>query len=117
MATDLGFVILETIVQPILPHSEVDPDALAEVRDELGYDLIRTDEPLSALVDGFRDRVPAYALRYARQWAKTAPVLAPHYRILRDTSLSPHARGSALDALKRATTNLPNVRGLWMGGP
>jgi hypothetical protein len=115
MALDLGFIALETIVQPILPNADIGPAAVIAVRDGLGYDLVRSDEALPTLVDGFRDFVPRYAVYYARRWGRIAPVLAPHFSILRDRSLTPHQRGSAMDNLKQEAAALNGVGGPWLG--
>ena len=104
MARDLGFLVFETILQPILPHSDVKETALTEVREELGYQLERTDDPLPLLTQSFRERVPEHAIRTATRWAATAPTLAP---CLQQASpiithrLLPRGRGSLIQASRR----------------
>lgn len=113
MAKDLGLIVLETKVQPILPHSTVPAEDLAEVNAELGYELVRTEQPLDLLTSGFQTTIPRNASTFAQQWSRTAPNLSNSYRILRSASLTPAQRKVELDKLRDTALQLLNVHGKW----
>lgn len=113
MARDLGFLILYTIQQPILPHSEVPAALLAEVRDELGYDLAQSLDPHPFLADAFARTLPQGAARIAERWRVTAPPLADLFAQLRDGSRPPPERAEVMDALREAARQLPGVGTKW----
>jgi hypothetical protein len=83
MAKDLGFLVLDTVEQPILPHSELDPEHLAEVQNELGYNLVPTVDAHPKLTNAFRETLPKIGVRIASRWSITAPGLASLYASLR----------------------------------
>ena len=116
MAKDLGFFVVQTKEQPILEHSTVSADAVAEVRDELGYSLIQGEEPLALIVNAFRDVIPANARLFAERWANVATALAEHHDTLaklRNSQISPTDRGLALDIFHTAVKTVSGVSGNW----
>ena len=119
MAKDLGCFIFYTDIQPILPHSEVQPKALAAVRDGLGYNLLQTDSAHDGLVRAFKVILPKYAWNAAQQWRQTAPILRgilPTIQQLRLPSLSPTARNTMMDTLKRVAITELGASGAWVQG-
>ncbi len=106
MAKDLGCLVFYTATQAILPRAEAPPDAVEEVRAELGYDLVRTEEAHAGLTQQFRETLPRNALRIAERWAQTAATLQPFYATLRRANLSVVARRQALQQLRTAAERL-----------
>lgn len=97
MGHDLGFLVLETRREFILPS--VAETAVSDVRSRLGLtDLTRTDEPDRLLVSRLEQIVPGLATPLVTRWQRTAmttiplrfddlvaePTLAGRRRILRD---------------------------------
>jgi hypothetical protein len=118
MARDLGFLTFYTKVQPIAPHSEAPPDKVQEVREELGYDLDQSGEPLPFLVRRFRDTLPTVALATARKWQATAAAFADipsSLDDLRNETLSNRDRDKAITTLKEKARTIPNIVGKWIG--
>jgi len=113
MAADLGFFVITTTSQAILPHSEVDEKAVEEVNQELNYNLLRSSEPHPFLVSQFTVTIPREAFHVATRWAQTAPHLARHFGPLRDSGLGRIQRHAALDALHRSAIAIQGVKGHW----
>jgi hypothetical protein len=113
MAKDIGFIILSTDVQPILPRAEVPPADLSEVVQELGYNLERTEGPLPKLVREFENSIPKIAVRTALRWSSNAPVLGRYFSTLRDNKITQRLRQSTMNTLRSAAKQLPNSEGGW----
>lgn len=117
MAKDLGFIAFYTIVQPMLNHSTVEADAVAEVRDELGYmlELVQADEVQAHdfVTNGFTSVLPGSAARIAFRWQQTAPTLTPFYQDLRASALTPSQRSARMDLLRAAAMRVPDTIGGW----
>lgn len=113
MAKDLGCLVFYTGTQAILPHAEATPEAVEEVRAELGYDLVRTEAPHTGLTQQFRETLPGNALRIAERWAQTAATLQPFYATLRRTNLSVITRRQAHQQLHEAAEQLLGIAVHW----
>lgn len=116
MAKHLGFLILDfdNAAQPIRTLESVDPMLVAEVRQELGYDLLLTDgQALVGLARKFRYTIPKQALATAEAWARMGPPLERHFHILRDRRLAGPAREQAVDALYREASALARPPKPW----
>jgi len=108
MAKHLGFFVIEFDhgVQPILPHWTVTPEQVRELRDELGYVLMLTDEAMPGVTARFDRTVPKVGAATARRWAQMAPNLLPHFGLLRRESLSGPERDTEMDQLYRDATSI-----------
>jgi hypothetical protein len=116
MAKDLGFLVLQTKEQPILPHSKIAKEKLQEVCSELGYNLIQTDGPLKLLVKRFKETIPKHAVEYASQWRETAQVLAQlpdAVDTLRDSSAGCSDRDIAREIFYKVIVEKLGVHGKW----
>ena len=116
MAKDLGFFVVETRDQPILPHSTVTADAVAEVRDELGYSLVQTEDALPLITNAFREVLPKFGRTSAARWAPVAAALAEipdTLRRLRDDKLRPKERDEEMDTFHKAIMQVEGVTGRW----
>ena len=102
LAKTLGFVAYYMQIQPILSHSAIIASAVAEVRDELGYNLVQTADAHSGLVTTFSANLPKLALRTSERWAETAARVAPFAQRLRDPTL-PHSTRRQLTRDLQAT--------------
>ena len=87
LSQSIGFFILYTVSQALLPHSSVDPQAVEEVNRELGYNLVLSIDPHPELTDAFCGHLPTNGHRAALRFAKTAPICAKYAPILRDSGL------------------------------
>lgn len=115
MAKHLGFVALQfdrQHTQPLLPHYEVTPKAIDEVRHELGYSLLSSEGALPVLTRQFSTTLPKIAVNSAMRWAEMAPHLAGDFASLRRSSHGP-VRNRALDSLYRTAAAIaePDQRG------
>jgi hypothetical protein len=100
MARDLGFFVFQTKEQPILPHSTVSAEAIAEVRDELGYNLVQTEGAMPLITDAFRNVIPSKGREFAQRWAQVAAALATIpdvLTVLRNSQTKIADRNAALD--------------------
>ncbi len=117
MAVDLGFFVFETRIQPILPHSEVSPADVEEVRSVLGYNLMIMDNSLGELVTWFKDTLPKFGVKTSAQWQKSAPVLhalESAVRQLGDPSLRESDRTRVLAELQRHLITELGLAGAWV---
>jgi hypothetical protein len=113
MAKDIGFAIVPTIVQAILPRAEVAPEDLQEVCDELGYNIVRTDGPLEKIVDEFGKSLPKIAARTVFRWRAYGSALASEFHILRDPALPQRKRSVEMEKLRSVAKSLPEIIGGW----
>lgn len=118
MARDLGFFAVPMVVQPMLPHTEVAPEHFHEVCNELGYNLIQTEDSLESLQKFFELELPRYALYNARKWRSTAQALEsilPTLVSLRRPGLPWHVRARAMQALRQVSVERLEAAGEWTG--
>ncbi|MEX2225611.1 MAG: hypothetical protein WEB52_04080 [Dehalococcoidia bacterium] len=112
MAKDLGFFIAQARAQFILPRSEVTPEALNEVRTELGFlDLERREASYPTLTRAFSTSIMAVAVTASNKF-KAAAELTEHFRELRmqkDTNM----RHESMDRLREAAATIQGVKGGW----
>ncbi|MBI4494232.1 MAG: hypothetical protein HY690_15695 [Chloroflexi bacterium] len=114
MAKDLGFFIIQTRTQFILPLAELNLDHLKEVQQELGFhDLLPGQGPNEFLTRQFQQTVPKLALRTAQRLTQSATILANHSRILRDPALSPDRRRLIMNQLRTESKALSHYEGGW----
>ena len=101
MAKHLGFHLIQfdAGVQPILPHWTVKEEDVHEIRDELGYVLMLTDQAMPGVRAQFDRTIPKVGVAASRRWAQVAPALVPHFGLLRQTTLSAPERHAELDRL------------------
>jgi hypothetical protein len=117
MAKQLGFVILDTEVQPIIWPEEEDPRLLDEVREGLAYDLLsippnREDAPaLDRVVGGLSRALPLIAERTADVWHATGRHLGEHYSAIRRAA-NAAGRLDLLESLRDNAAQL-GVAGGW----
>ena len=105
LANEAGFFVIPMKVQPILPHSDVSPKAVEEVRMELGYDLLQTEGPHKLITDALLDTIPKRALSIARHWQQVAPRLnLSTLQVLRNPSTNISVRSIELASLRRMVT-------------
>jgi hypothetical protein len=104
MSQQLGFYVIQTYRQYVRPNLATGHDAtlLAEVNNELGYDLIPEDGPVDAMVGHFRRQIPERAADSAARWAITAPAAFELFAELRKDSLNFSERANATDRLAEA---------------
>ncbi len=83
MAKDLGYFVIETNRQFILP--QVAEQEVIEVRRELGFaDLVRDDGRDDRIFKRLTETLPEYALTNAERWAATvASSLADEFNLMR----------------------------------
>lgn len=109
MARDLGFHVISTRRQYILPsyfQSEDDEKHLNEVRTELSfYDLFPDDGPDIRVVNQFRTTIPARIALASTRWANHGSTLEVHYRVLRDGT-NRRDRRTALAVIRNLTQAL-----------
>jgi hypothetical protein len=114
MAKDLGFYIIQTRAQYILPLAEVDVESIQEVNTELGFgDLIRTQDPARVLTRRFETELQHSAARRAERFSRSTPILARYARTLRDSGLDSGTRKALMRQLRAAARALPEVEGGW----
>jgi hypothetical protein len=114
MSIELGFRIVETNRQYLLPHADVQPHILQAVRDDLGFtDLVQTTDADPTIVGVFKDSVPGEARGIADRWAICGPELVDYFAELRKDDLSDEQRDAWLRDLKETVTELPGCRGRW----
>lgn len=105
MGVELGCYVIETRRQPILP-SDIEPDHLAEVRNELGYTGLTmelgVDESLLKAVQA----LPRYVEELADRWARTGRLLVEYYDTLRDPDLRGAERWDAAHEMRGAARDL-----------
>lgn len=66
-----------------LAPESIDAGRLAEVVDELGYRIDRSDQPAPALVNHFTKLIPTAAPALAAKWRTCGSTLLPLYESLR----------------------------------
>lgn len=91
---DLGGHVIPTKEQYV--HPEIDERLVAEVRNELGYDLLQTQQPRPLLTSNFANTLPRNAYEQSQKWKQFAPTLATHFEVLRTLKRS---RRRAFEAL------------------
>jgi hypothetical protein len=102
----LGFYIIESRKQYLLPNTTVNPQAVNEVRDELGFeDLTVSDRSDPGLVKVFSEVLPRGALANVERWAQTGPALVDYFQALRG-DLSDSERTAIHEELKEAIDDL-----------
>lgn len=102
MAEHLGFYVIQTrrqYVRPFLAETELGRRHLAEVNDELAYNLEPEGGPVEPMVKHFRVTLQSVAQRTAERWAVSAPLMADTFATLRDDSLRYAERAAAMDEL------------------
>lgn len=92
MAKDLGFFVIETIAQAVLPHSEAPQNTVNDINAELGYNLSRSSDANPHITSTLARSLPKGAMGIVARWRATAPILKDHYNPLRGTKLSPSER-------------------------
>jgi hypothetical protein len=97
----LGFYIVETHRQFVLPSSDIVAADFEQLRSELGYRTltITQDADEEHSVPAFL-AVPTYATALAEKWHDVGSQFVDHYATLRDGRLSPLQRETAALALK-----------------
>lgn len=102
MAQDLGFQVMQTYTQFILPRHDLDSAHIEEVRQELGYlDLLVHDIDHSSLTKPLSGSMLQVASVRSQRWAQTAPALGQLFHALRG-SPSPPVRSEHLNNLRAA---------------
>jgi hypothetical protein len=113
MAEQLGFQVIQAKAQ-FLPPDTIDPQAVQEVRNGLGYfDLTQGDDAHPFVVWQLQNPIPDVASVRADRWAASAPVLVDFFRTLRDTQLSNEDREKTMIGLRAAASSALGVRGGW----
>lgn len=103
MSRDLGFRVIDTNRQFVLPTEDADEKQVEEVRRELGYsDLTRSDAADQALITVLAGSVRTTARMNAKLWREHGSKLVEHYEALRSTNLSQRERNAAMDELREA---------------
>jgi hypothetical protein len=105
MSREMGFRILDTGKQYVLPVAAVDRAALARIQDELGFqDLTATDEADPGLTEALR-QVPKTALNNAERWKTFGPALVHNFEPLRE-DLRHSEREQAMNELRDAVREI-----------
>jgi hypothetical protein len=113
MASELGFLPIQTYAQFLLPRSEVDREHLDEVRTELGYtDLVLTEAADARIVGALRQYLPKHALDLCARWKICGPPLMDHFEALRDY-VAPDERRALMAGLRDAARGLPDCKVEW----
>ena len=113
MSRDLGFRILDLHKQFVLPIADVPETQVDAICAELGYDLVRTDDPDPTLTKLARESLRLSAQRNAERWRDHGSLLADHYEALRDAALSGTARDDAMTALRDEADDNGSRDGPW----
>ena len=85
MALDLGFYVIQTLVQPIRAQGTGDPEIeakITEVRSELSFNLRSDPEPPTLLRNQFRLHLPRQIPDIASRWSSVGSRLGAHYEAL-----------------------------------
>lgn len=115
MAKHLGFFVIEfdDYAQPILPHWTVKTEDVHEVRDELGYVVIVTDQPMPGVTRRFDRTLPKDGVARAMRWAEMGPSLAPHFGALRRSSFSGWEREAEMNRLYQDAASIVKPEKAW----
>lgn len=119
MAEELGFRCYYFNRQPILPHSDVADEALAEVVTELRYDIIKTNAAFEKVTEGFVRL--AKAVRgapideIAARWRQSASVVERHAAGLRDDAVIGRQRFELMDDFRQVCADELECTGDWLG--
>jgi hypothetical protein len=114
MAEELGFRCLYFNRQPILPHSDLSDEGLAEVVNELGYDIVKTVDAHEKIADGFM-RLPQAADVIAERWRHSAPVVRRFASALRDDAVIGLERAALMDEFRQACADELGCTRAWLG--
>jgi hypothetical protein len=102
MAEQLGFYVIQThhqYVRPYLAETDQGRRWLAEVNDELAYDLVPHGEAVDQMVRHFRTPLQNVAARTAGRWALTASAGLGPFVLLREEGLTYAQRAAEMDEL------------------
>lgn len=100
LMNDVGGYVIPTNEQYV--HPEIDARLVAEVREELGYDLVQTTGARPLLTSNFAKTLPEKVLVQAGKWRNSASTLLPSFEVLRTAR---HYRRTAFEALLTTATN------------
>lgn len=108
MAKHLGFYVIDTRRQYLLPTNEAPPETVSEVREVLGYlDIVQWEED-PYVARHFVSSLPAVAARSAEAWRRTCDAgLGDLFAYLRRPTLSSRERGAGMDELRARSSALP----------
>jgi hypothetical protein len=112
MGVEIGVYVIETRRQPVLP-SDINETRFDEVRSELAYDVVLTDEPDAKLISAF-EALPKYAEQLASNWASKGQHLVDFYGALRSSDLRGHDRLAVRDEMREAAREI-GCTGSWTG--
>lgn len=108
MAKHLGFAVIQSRTQYLLNSDEITPEALAEVRDELGYLDLQKQETDHRVADRFANIFPQIVDRSIERWHRTAhSSVFDLFKVLRRSNISPQERGGYMDDLRIRAAELP----------
>ena len=112
MAKDLGFFVIETERQFVMPS--VDEADVVELRQELGFmDLVRTSEADEGITRRLTKTLPTYAVERADKWRSTAlSGVADQFETLR-TVAHAQLRHVEIEVLRSLSQTELDVAGGW----
>jgi hypothetical protein len=114
MAKQLGAFVVGTKQQPILPSKQLEPDLIAEIRDELGYrDLVITDQALPWMVDRFSRVLPTVAAASSERWRAVASTVLPYSKTLRTDLLEGRDRARLMETFRLNVSQVLSEPVLW----
>jgi len=113
MSRDLGFRIFDLHKQFVLPIADVSEAKVEALRNELGYDLVRTDQADPTLTSLARESLRTTSVPNAKRWREHGSQFAAHYESLRESSLAGGAREAAMTELREAADDSGSYTGAW----